>query len=268
MSPPGVGRAGLLVALLLLSGAAPGRAEVRRMEGLGAAAVDPGSDGRNAARSAALEAALEDAVVRAAQDLIPGGAPGSSDATLRETIGRQALDFTSRYRIAEDWGERPRLLVPGSDSETEYVLRVEADIDLTRLRERLEELGFLAPERRPLQVTRPVLVVLDPLGSYAALQAVRKTLLEEIGAVSALPVEFTPGRAVLEVRTDRSPAELAEELRVSAPEGLRLIPLASDDSSATLQVVGEGPPSATASRPRPAPPAERRRFDTPGRNRY
>jgi hypothetical protein len=261
-------RAVALAFVLLLAGVGPGRAELRRMEGLGAAAIDPGAGGRAAARSAALAAALEDAVLRAALDLIPGGALGTSEAALREAITGQALDYTSRYRIAEDWGERPRLLVPGSEVETEYVLRVEADVDLTRLRARLEALGFVASEHAPQRAAQTVLLVLDPLRSYAALQAVRRALLEELGAGSALPVEFTPARAVLEVHTDRTPAELAEELRVLAPEGLRLVPLASDASSATLRVEEAGAPPATASGPVPASPAERRRFDTPGQNRY
>lgn len=257
------GAAGLL-ALLLVALALPAGAEVRRVEALGAVALDPDQPPRVPPRDAALRRALHDAVWRVALDQLDGFDPSDDAAqdALAQALGDEPLDFATRFRIIEDRGEHPALFSEDPGVENEYVVLAEVHVDVDRVRQRLSAAGLLsAPsgDRRRYRIR----VVLDEVGSYGAYQAVR-TLLEEMGARSATPVEMERGRAVLEVDGTRSPDALAAALVRSAPPGLSVVPLGVDEEGVHLKARFLGGGMGAEVAPGPAS----RGFDTPEPNRY
>jgi hypothetical protein len=92
--------------------------------------------------------------------------------------------------------------------------------------------------------------VLEGLRSFAAYDALRRTLLQELEVRSAIPVELSAGRAVLEVDGPYSAAALQQALLESVGEGLRVVPLDQDGQTLTLLVDWTPPP------PSPAPLAD------------
>jgi hypothetical protein len=219
--------------LLVLALGDHGRAEVRPVEAVGAVPLDADAPSRVAPRDAALRRALEEAVHRVALDELPGFDPEAGEETLAAALGRDPAEFATRYRIREDRGERPALFTEDPEVESEYVVVVEVHVDVERVRERLAQAGLLlmpSGESRRYRVR----VVIEDVGSYAAYRAVR-TLLEELGLRSVLPVEMERGRAVLEVDGDRSPDALMSGLLRTAPSDLKLVPLAIDAETVTLR---------------------------------
>ena len=112
-----------------------------------------------------------------------------------------------------------------------------------------------------------VRVVIEGLESYGAYAALRRTLVEDAGARSALPVEMERGRVVLRVVADREENALLEALLAAAPPDLRIIPLSADNGTLRLRVrQAAPPPAADVSAGRPGAGAGA--IDTPRRNRY
>lgn len=234
---------GALAVLAALPGpGAPAVAgEVRRVEAVGAVALTADALQPVPPRDAALRAALSDAVRRVALEFLPEVDPAAFETTLGEVLGDEPLDYVTRYQILEDRGERPALFIEDPDVETEYVVVVEVHVDTDRVREQLARSGLLAMPsggaRRP-----PVQVVIRDLRGYQEYAAVRRTLLDEVGARSVLPLEMERGRIVLEVDADREPADLLDALRSAAPPELRVTPLGAEDDTLTLRVELEAPP--------------------------
>lgn len=217
-------------------------AEVRTVEAVGAAPLDPNDPPRRPPRDLAVQRALAEAVHRVALDELPEFDPVSGDEQLQRALGREPLDYANRFRILEDRGERPALFTELPDVETEYVVVVEVQVDAERVRQRLREAGLLmAPAAGAWR--RPVRVVVEDVGSWASYRAVR-TLLEEVGAHSALPIEMERGRAVLDVDGDRTPGELMAALMRAAPPDLRLVPLGIDDGTVRLRARFLGTPAS------------------------
>lgn len=264
MSAPGcrrAQRAGLLVLVAtLLAGLAPlAGAEVRTIEALGAVPLDPESPPAGSPRDAALQRALHDAVWRVALDELDGFDPGDEAAqdSLAEALGKDPLDYASRFRVVEDRGERPALFSEQPGVENEYVVLVEVHVDADRVRERLSRAGLLSAPSGDQRRYR-VRVVLDEVGSYGAYQAVR-TLLEETGARSTVPVEMERGRAVLMVDGSRSPDALVAALVRAAPPNLSVVPLGVDEQGVHLRARFLGGPASSDPGARSGDGA----FDTP-----
>jgi len=226
-------RAAALLALVALAG--PARAvEERVVEGVGAVAVKGAPAGRAATpREAALKAAIVEAVRRVALDLLPPEAGGADpEAAVDAALAPDPRAFANRFRILEDRGEGPALLVEGPGVETEYVVVVSAQVDVARVRQRLVRAGLVpAGDLAPSQRLRIQIVDLD---GYAGYMAVR-TLLDEIGVKGAVPVEMARGQAVLEVESRVPPAQLLAQLVKAAPPELRLEGVGSDEGSLTLR---------------------------------
>jgi hypothetical protein len=254
------GAAGLL--LLALAPANSGRAEVRPVEAVGAVPLDPNGASRVAPRDAALQRAIEEAVRQVALDELPGFDRETGEEALVIALGGNPSEFATGYRIREDRGERPALFTDDPEVESEYVLVVEVQVDVERVRERLAQAGLLLMPSGDSRRYR-VRVVIEEVESYAAYMAVR-TLLEELGLRSVLPVEMERGRAVLEVDGDRSPDELMSGLLQAAPSNLRLVPLGIGRATLTLRARFLGAPAAPDAGGWPGPPP----IDTPDPNRY
>jgi hypothetical protein len=241
---------GLALALLLASAAG---AEVRQMEAVGAVPLDPDARHASPLRDIAVRMALNEAVRRVALDLVPGMEPEEAAEFLPEALGDEPFDYTTRFRIIEDRGERPALFVEDPEVEFEYVVVVEAHIDADRVEKRLVDAGLLVagsdgPPHRDLRL------VVEDLGSFAAYAALRETLIERVGVRSALPVEMERGRAVLVVNTAADPWQLLEELLLAAPPELLITPVDAREDALTLRIALEAlPAGAGTDAPRARP---------------
>jgi hypothetical protein len=229
----------------MLAAAVASAGEIRRMEAVGAVPLDAAKSRSAPPRDAALQAALSDAVRRVALELLPELDPAESEALLDEVLGLDPLDYATRFRILEDRGERPALFVEDPGVETEYVVVVEVNVDVGRVRERLAAGGLLA---LPAGETRGyrLRLVIEELEDFRAYASLRRTLIEQVGVRSALPVEMERGRAVLELEADLEANELLDALMVAAPPELQIVPLAAERDSLTLRVRAVGPPAAPA----------------------
>jgi hypothetical protein len=224
----------LLLGLLVAAGAARG-AEERAVEGVGAVAVKAGSKPRpGAPREAALRAAIGEAVRQVAFELVPHLDPAAIGPAVERALGSDPRAYANRFRIVEDRGEGPARIVDEPGVETEYVMVVQAQVDVARVRQSLERAGLLAPASGANSPRQRFRVVIEDLDGYAGYMAVR-TLLDELGVHGAVPVEMERGRAVLEVESRVAPEDLLDSLVRSAPPELRVEPVASDDTSITLR---------------------------------
>jgi hypothetical protein len=221
--------AGAAAGWLSLGAAVAASAELRSVEAVGAAPVT-----REGAppRDAALRRALQEAVRQVALEMLPDLDEAEADAVLEPALG-DPFAYATRYRIVDDRGERPALFIEDPEVDTEYVLVVRAQVDVERVRERLERRGLLGEPSGDRDRHR-LRVVIQDIDSYASYMAVR-TLLDDLRVRSAVPVEMEQGTAVLEVESDRSAAQLLKALMRAAPPELRIQPLGADAETLTLR---------------------------------
>ena len=222
-------------ALLLAAAGIASAAEERLVEGVGAVPVKGGkAPASGTPRDAALRAAIGEAVRRVALELLPQADPAAVGPAVEQALGDDPRAYANRFRIVEDRGEGPALLSEESGVETEYVMVVQAQVDVARVRQSLERAGLLAPAARDDSPRERLRIVIEDLDGYAGFQAVR-TLLDDLGVRGAVPVEMERGRAVLEVESRIPPRALLDSLVRSAPPELRIEPVASDAASLTLR---------------------------------
>ncbi len=227
---------GLLAWLaLVLAAGSPAGAEERAVEGVGAVPLQGASAPRNVSpREAALRAAIGEAVRQVALDLLPRLDPAEVEPAVESALGPDPRAFANRFRIVEDRGEGPALLTNAPGVQTEYVMVVQAQVDVARVRQSLERAGLLVPAGGDDGPRERLRVVIEDVDAYAGYQAVR-TLLDDLGVRGAVPVEMERGRAVLEVESRIPPTELLDALVRSAPPELRIEPVSSDAASITLR---------------------------------
>jgi hypothetical protein len=215
-------RLGRIAAAALLLGALPAAAEVRRFEVVGAVVLDPAALPA-APRQAALRAALVEAVARASSDLVRGatGKEPEPGAPSPAPEG-EPTEYAVSYRILEDRGEQAALVGGGPEGGREYVVVAEVQIDIDRLRAKLQEAGRLGAE--PASAAGAPSFRLEVVGipSPAAWSALRAAL-RSAGAQSVVPAELQAGRALLEIRAPGGSDRLIERLlHAGLPEGLVL----------------------------------------------
>jgi len=228
--------AGLALAAALLAGGgrSAAAAEVRLVEAVGAVAVQGGTSPRSGPRrEAAVREAIAEAVRGVAREMLPALDAEAAKQAVDRALEPDPREFANRFRIVEDRGEGPALLVIEPGVTSEYTVVVQAQVDVARVRQRLERAGLLAPAAGEPARER-VRVVIEEFDGYAAYNAVR-TLLEDVGARGAVPVELARGRAVLEVASRVGGRELLDALVRAAPPELRIEPLAADAGSLSLR---------------------------------
>ncbi len=228
-----------------LDGAGAARAELVRLEALGAVPARERAPAGTSLRQAAVQAALEEAVLRSALALVAGGDSPEQRVRVARILGDDPFVYTARYRLLEDHGERPRLLVSDPQAEWEHVVRVEAQVELDRVRARLAEAGLLAGHR-----TVGVRVAVEGVDSWSRYRSVHDALARGTRAVR--PLEFGRGRVVFEVETERDAAVLLEALRSGLPRELRVVPLALGGLGLRVRLDGPGGDGRAAS-PRSGP---------------
>lgn len=155
------------------------------------------------------------------------------DQRIRNALGSDTVSYTKGFRIVEDQGERPVLFSDDPDVATEYVVILEVQVEIDRVRQRLEEAGLLFPvetsELKGLQ-----LEILG-LSHYAGYKALLDLLDSEAVAVESVsPRFFAPDRVLVGVEGGWTAAELMDRLQAAAPPNLR--------------VGGQDPPPAAAER--------------------
>jgi hypothetical protein len=227
-------RRALWIALLLA--ALPASAEVRRVEVVGVVAA--GADARAGVpvREAALGAALTQGVARVARDLLSDQAAADPDLDLGQVLGAEAREFTLGYRVLEDRGERRALLLGDPEVSTEYVLLVEVFVDVSRLEGTLEAAGLAL--REPAEgASRELRVVVEGGLSYRAYQALRRHLVDGVGASSAIPALFEAERVEFRVDAQLTPQGLLDRLVTPPPEGLRVEPVFADGGSVWIRII-------------------------------
>jgi hypothetical protein len=207
---------------------------VRRVEVVGVVPAGADAPPDIPVREAALQAALAQGVARVARELLSEEAAMDPDFDLGAVLGGHPRDFTVRYQVLEDRGERRALLVADPDVSTEYAVLVEVFVDVSRIASALDAAGLLAT-RLP-EGASPVLHLVVDLPSYRAYEALRQHLLEQAGVSSVIPERFEPGRVDFRLTTTRSPAELLDRLVGSPPAGLSVEPLAVDDGSMRIRL--------------------------------
>jgi hypothetical protein len=231
--------------------AGAGRAELVRVESVGSVPLAAGSTGGPAARQAALEAGVREAVERAALDLASQAGTGVSAEAVRAALGTDLLLYASRFRILEDRGERAPLLEQSPAAEREYVVTVEAHVDRSRLRSRLQQAGLLGAKPPP-GARRAVRIAFEGVDSYQLWKRIERALAARGGAVR--PLEFAHRRVVAEVETEEEGGTLVGRLGAVLSDTLELRSAGTDGETLLLAVAPRIPPEAE---PSPvAPPSE------------
>lgn len=215
-----------LVLAHALGASAPAAAEVVRREAVGVVAATPG-DSLGDLRRGAIRADVVEAVVVAATRVAPDADP----AAVAEAVRDDPFVYAARYRLLEDRGERPAMLLLGRGAEREYLVMVEAHVDLERLREGLFTAGLMAVP--PRLATARLAVAVEGLGRFADYRAVRDGLRAHAPRVDA--VEFGRGRVLFAVETDDSAETLLRRLQGSV-EG-SLVRLSRDPTRLDLRWV-------------------------------
>ncbi len=215
--------------------------EIRRIESVGAIPLGPEITRTEPPRDAAVRAALRDAALRLALDLLSTDFdPIEAESAILEALGDDPFQYATRFRILEDRGEGPALFVDDPGVESEYIVVVEAHLDLDRIRQRMTAQGLVAPAG--VAARMEVRVVMEGLGTYEAFQSLRRILVEDLGVRSAVPMEMQRGRIVLKVVSDRKGPELLDDLLAVLPPELQIVPVASDDKTVRFRVwEGSGP---------------------------
>jgi len=139
----------------------------------------------------------------------------------------------TRFRVLEDRGVGEKRLSTNRKATHEYVVRVEASVDARQVRQRLQRAGLLPAGDGAL---RRIELTLVDLPSYAALQAIRTALVDQLQAQAATPIEFTSGRAVLAVTTRGDGRSLLEHLVAVGLGPWRLEPREAGADRATAAV--------------------------------
>jgi len=161
---------------------------------------------------------------------------------LKDALGRETVPYTKSFRIVEDQGERPALFTSDPDIANEYVVVMEVQVEVERVRARLEEKGLLTPlEISELKGVRLEVRGLTHYGGYRALVELLEG--EAVGAEGVIPRDFYPGRMVLAVEGDWAPAELLERLRAAAPENLRIEAVVTEGAEDEAEGASSGPPT-------------------------
>jgi len=235
----------IAAALLLVAGLVS--AEVRRLEVVGAVPADADRPTDEPLRRAALEAALDEAVSRVARGLLAGPEGEAPDVDLDEILG-EPTNYALRYRVLEERGERRALLVDDPDVAMEFVVLVEVHVDVDRVAARLEAAGLAAT----LGTGHSFELELLEVPSERAFAAVRRALVEQAGAESAVPVELETGRAVLRVEAAQgSKAAVSRLLAADLGPGISLQSLGSAGGTVRMRLF-ELPPETPPSDPAPA----------------
>ena len=214
-----------------------------RSSPVGAAPLRAGA-ARQAPKEQAVRFAIREAVWRVAEELLLDREESEEPRPSMESmLGTRMVPYTASYRILEDRGERQALFADDPDVTTEYVVIVEVEVDVDRVEEKLVAQGLVLP-RSASQLIGRVRVEIEGLEVYSAYEAMRGLLGAGPDGSHVVPIEFEPGRAVLQVETTLSAGDLLDRILSEAPPELEIIPVRAGDGSLALSVEWSPPPVA------------------------
>jgi len=251
-------RASALTMALCAAATAAG-AETRSVEAVGAVPAQAGARSGGPEREAALRAALTEAVVQVGLSLLTNPDPVTARPRVEAALAGDPRDYTARYRVTEDRGVGPRSVLSDPAVPTEYAVKIEAQVDVTRVKSHLAAAGLLpkSDAQAPVAPTEVhhLTLVLESVPSFQAYATVRSALVDRAGAKSALPREFTRGRAVLDVETAQPAAALAQGLPALLAPELRVETVAAEGDTVRARIAvappPASPPPSAASAPKP-----------------
>ena len=254
----------LFVGFLTVHGGALA-AEVQTLEAVGTVPIDSRVKTRTAPREAAIGRALREAVERVAQNFLddaalkplpeaenngesqprlenpdnPDQGPGSvPDESIEEpdpidwvaVLGKKMLPYTARFRVLEDRGRRPALFSDDPNVNEEYVVIVEVQVDVDRVRERLLDKGLILAGAE-VASSGEIKLEVEGLNLYPAYLALRQLLMESAGVLTVSPIEMSRGTAVLGLETSATAPEILELLLNLAPPDFEIVPIGVADGS-------------------------------------
>jgi hypothetical protein len=144
--------------------------------------------------------------------------------SIQKALGAKMVSYTKTFRIVEDQGERPALFTQDPDAATEYVVVMEVEVEVERVRDRLEAAGLVDPiEELDL---KGIEVEIRGLSHYRGYRELLDLLADEsVGAVAVSPRNFSPQRATIRVEGDWGSDELLARLQATAPAHLSILEL-------------------------------------------
>jgi hypothetical protein len=230
-----VGSAGWGCALVALAGlvglpsAAVG--EVITQEGIGEAPVwkaGQGPENPAPAQQRALRAAIEDAVTRATQELVTAEDPYLDAESAVGALGDDLVSYAARYRLVEDRGIVEPEVSPEAGVEAHYVIVINAQIELDRIRNKLAREGLLVFQVDDRPRSRRLLILEGDL-SYTGYREILEALRE--GGTPTEPNGFRRGEIALDIETAAGEVELARSLQQQLGPRFRLEPAVVDPAA-------------------------------------
>ena len=246
-----------LVGLILSAIASPAAwAEVERVESIGFVALREGAGGAGQVvpRDSAIRRAMSEAVHQVARRFLDQqeGPRPDTPPNLDAILGRKLVNYTARFRVIEDRGRQPAVFSTNSAILEEYVVVLEVDVDVDRVRNRLVEKGAIPAGLEVSHVNRIPLEV-EGLEVYPAYVALREVLLGEVGASSVIPLELESGRSLLQIESQSGPTEVLERLLRATPGSLEILPLEAGEGG--IHILVEWTPVPEDASREGAPPA-------------
>lgn len=255
--------------LLLACPSSANESEIRRLEVVGAVPLHGRGSPRDTPKDRAVQEGLINGVARVGADLLLQGllleatpdqtegagsplpdllagtalawespvtlfmpAQELEEARVREALGRDMVPYTRGFRILEDQGERPALFTQDPDAATEYVVVMEVQVEVGRVRQRLEKEGLIQSVQ--LDALTGIELELSGLHQFDLYQAVLDLLSGPgIEAASVIPESFYPQHARLRVEGPWTASELNQLLHSAAPAELELVSLEVQDAEKT-----------------------------------
>lgn len=248
-------------------------AEVRTLEVVGTVSIDPTRVSSVVPRDAAIEQALREAVFQVAKEFLadrpidgpgddeidpqlnplvnqdPRGSPtrtgpGRAISSLPKfepdspdlyaILGKKMVPYTLRFRVMEDRGQRPALFSDDPNVSQEYMVIVEVQVDVDRIRAKLVSAGLLLASEN-LPGSNEVRLEIEGLTLYPAYLAMRELLEGPLGVTGVFPVEMGRDRIILDVETRSSAVEFLEQMLLLAPRAIQIVPVGADGNR--VQVV-------------------------------
>jgi len=229
-------------------------AEVITQEGLGEAPVwteGQGPENPAPAQQRALRAAIADAVTKATHDLVAAEDPYLDPASAVRALGEDLIPYAARYRLIEDRGVVEPDASPEAGVEAHYVMVINAQIELDRIRAQLAREGLLVFQVDDRPRAKRLLILEGDL-SYAGYRQIVEALRES--GTSAEPSGFRRGEIAVDIETAAGETELTASLRRRLGPGFHLEPGAGQAGTIRLRVEElAGPPLPSAAPAAPMP---------------
>lgn len=233
----------ILVGLVLWMLPGMALAQLQRVEAVGIYGVHEKLRKKVIVRDEAVQRALWEGVSRVALELIGESGQGESAepanddeaAVLEAALGDDMLPYTRRFRILEDRGEQPVLFAEEPGVEVEYVVVVEALVDVTRVSKALESAGLIVGSLGAGSGA-PIFVELEGIERYANFERLLEKLRGDLGAVRVDSLGFARGRQLISVEGPLGPEELARALEAFEGPDLAFVTVGVEPSARRIRI--------------------------------